>query len=441
MKEQASNSNAWKQDIDQRGIVFRKDPQVDPRTGVVTTWEKTVAAPPLNSVYMRSDRFPDGLLDRSIVGGVDEKPEGQTIYTVRKRDEQEAQDTVMFVRSNQAEQGEFPIRFHYDLAKVGVPEGFNARGFSAVYDSGSGELRRASIVIESPDRFNEEEIRAKPVAENIADVVSRFQTYGSETGVPFLVTKEMPRDNDMSWNDIHVTMTREMHLRGKLKRWKRAGVKEQVYREVDTLMEAALSEHVEDLPEQLREQIFMFLGVELLKALPDNYHRMNNRRKAGALLSALQDACMATIHLSDSSINRVGTYSVMYLRYPQNPQGYVFGVMEGNDDWFESGVHGQILQGGSPEANEFDNKVFLFDAGEDGTTIMALKPNTDNVETIGIRLNSKIQAEKAVNDITTDEQTGWEKVFDYAQVGIKGRTLSSDDMQEAMRKALPEKDG
>lgn len=403
------SSGSWKKEYDLLGVKFLHDAGMDPITGFQTTWEKSVSDNA--EIITRFDKQPDGLAERWIMDG--RNATGRHIlYTLKDEGERH-----QCIRLGYTEDRFQSLSISTALEEAQKPKFLNITHVDVVY-AADGAMSSLMIYVDSQTDFNEDELKARSIEGNIRELAGIFKSSGEKAVSPLVGDTEDKIEE--SWVDIHEALVGSF-IKGKLMQWsqvEKARIDEDLT-SVPRCVEEVCGESM--TPEQI-SGMANFLSIETVKALPEDYPKLEGEERDNAFDGAVEEAVLQSFRFHDHSIRELARYTVMFAPNPAEKDKYLFIVFQGHPlNPLSKDEPAQIVTTSVSEigyACPYEDKQFGLARSEDYLAVLISSHFNKNNRVLFLA-PEQISMDKLLPIIKTDHSSEWQNAFDVAKVGLQ----------------------
>lgn len=411
-------SGPWKKKYDPLGVKFLHDAGVDPVTGFQTTWEKSVSDNA--EIITRFDKEPNGQIERWVMDGKNVTGR-HIIFTIKDEGERH-----QYMQLGYAEDRFQSFSISTALEEAQRPRFLNITRVDAVY-AADGAMSSLRIYVGSQSSFNEDELKERPVEENIIELAEIFKSSGEKAASPLVADADGKTEG--SWVDIHEALVGAF-IKGRLMQWsetEKAGIDEDLTA-IPQVIAGVCGDKM--TPEQI-SSMASFLSAETVKALPENYPKLEGEERDSAFDEAFEEAILQSFRFHDHSIRELARHTVMFAPNPAEKDRYLFVVFRGHPlNPLSSDEPTQILATSVTEvgyACSYEDKQFGLIRSEDYFAVLISSHFNRNHKILYLA-PEKLSMDKLLPIIKTNHSSEWQNAFEVARVYLQ--VIPAEDQEK-----------
>lgn len=411
-------SGHWEKKYDQLGIKFLYDAGTNPITGFQTTWEKSVSDNA--EIITRFDKHPDGRVERWIMDGKNVTGR-HTLYTIKDEAERH-----QYIQLGYAEDQFQNLSISTSLEEAQRPRFLNITRVGVVY-AVDGVMSSLKIYVDSQSNFDEDELRAKPIEDNIRELVEIFRSGGEKAASPLVgITDDKAEE---SWVDIHEALVGAF-IKGKLMQWSQAE-KARIDEDLTSIPNFVAEVCGEMMtPEQI-SGMASFLSIETVKALPEDYPKLEGEERDNVFDDAVEEAILQSFRFHDHSIRELARHTVMFAPNPSEKDKYLFIIFRGHPlNPLNKDEQTQILATSICEvgyACPYEDKQFGLIRSDDYLAVL-ISSHFNKNDRVLVLAPEQMPMDKLLPIVKKDHSSEWQKAFEIAKVGLQ--VIPAEDQEE-----------
>jgi len=399
----------WKRTLSPFGPEFVHDSGINPESDVKTWWRKSVSKNA--ETVARFDEHQGGTLDRWVMESIN--PAGrQILYTIRDRGDRN--QYLQLAYAGDRFQG-LSIITELDVAKR--PAFLNVNNIGAVYAL-DGAIASIRVHVDSQSRFDEEKYRTKSSEDNLRELIQIFKESGPQAATPYAPSPDQKVSESIA-ADIHDSVVSSF-VKGKLMQWIEAE-KKKIDEDLDIIPQAIESTADDTLNREQIHGMSNFLSAETIKALPDDYPKLEGEQREDVFDQAFDDAMLQSFKLHDHSLQIMAQHTVVFALNNPKLDENIFAVFQGNPtnpfsaEGLMNFITGEPTEVGS--AHSYEDKQYALLRQEDFMALFISSKLNSNQRMLYLS-SERLQMDKLLPIIKTEHSSEWMKAYDLARASL-----------------------